>query len=215
MEDKILDRIKKLFALAGNNSNQNEADSAMKMAKKMLDKHNLSVYDLKEKDDVGIKIEDNVNMPWTRTIYSAISKLYDVKYIMDKTSKPMKHLLVGTESNRVTASIVIAFVISEVRGNCQGMGNGYRNAAADGVDTQVMDILAERNKSHEEIIPGTGLVPMDATRMAFEDINDWVKNHMGNLSSSKANSGAYDNRGFAMGNGINLGAHLSNKRALN
>ena len=84
MNDKILDRIKKLFALGSNNPNEHEAESAMKMARKLLDKHNLSIFDPNEKEEVGIKIEDNLNMPWTRMVYGAIARLYDVKYIIDK-----------------------------------------------------------------------------------------------------------------------------------
>jgi len=214
MDDKILNKIKKLFALGSNNSNEHEAESAMKMARKLLDKHNLSVYDLKEKDDVGMKIEDNPNMPWVRIIYQSIAQLYDVKYIINKQEKPAQHWLIGTESNRVTASIVIDFVILEVKNRCVGLGASYRNAAAHGVSAQVQSIIVERMKSQEEVIPGTGLLPVDATKKTLSDAQDWIDQFIGKTSKGKASRHAFDNNGFNIGSKINLGAHLSNKRAI-
>lgn len=41
--EDVLNKIKKLFALAGNNPNQEEAESAMKMAQTLLSRHGLSM----------------------------------------------------------------------------------------------------------------------------------------------------------------------------
>jgi len=174
MEEKILDKIRKLFALAENNPNENESESAMRQAKKMLDRHNLSMYQLIEKDSIGIKIEDNVNMPWVRIIYRNIGNLYDADYITSKDQYGTQHLLIGTESNRVTASIVISFVIDKIRRTSVGKGNGFRNAAAFGIQEQVVEILEARMNNKEEVIPGTGLVAVDASEMMKEDIDNWI-----------------------------------------
>lgn len=215
MDDKILNRIKKLFALGSNNSNEHEAESAMKMARKLLDKHNISVYDLKEDEEIGIKTEVNLSMPWTRIVYQSIAELYDVRYLIQKHKrKPHEHLLIGTESNRVTASIVIEFVIKEIKDSCVGMGSGYRNAAAHGVSSQVNRILKERRESTEEVIPGTGLLPVDASKIAIQNANDWIDDLWGKLKKGKTSYHTFNNSGFNLGENINLGAHLSNKKAL-
>ena len=206
MDEKILNRIKKLFALAGNNSNEHEAGQAMIMARKLLDKHNLAVTDLNDnKEDVLITFCKDVNMPYVRYIFNSIADLYDCQYIL---SKP-HHLLIGTESNRITAKIVIDFVLETIRTESRGLGNGYRNAAALGVQSQVRAILEERNKSNVEVIPGTGLVPVDIARKAKQDINDWLKGNMPNLSTRKANATSYDANGRALGANMNLGAHIN------
>ncbi len=214
MNNKILEKIKKLFALGADNINKHESESAMKMARKLLDKHNLSVYDLKEKDDVSVKIEDNVNMPWIRIIYGSIARLYDTEYILDKNSKPAQHLLIGTESNRVTASIVIDFVINEIRDCSIGMGNGYRNSAAFAIKDKVDKIVAERNASKEEVIPGTGLIPMKVYLQNNLKNQEWIKNQLGHYKQTKS-SVSSNPLGRKLGEEINLAPQLSNKYALN
>ena len=215
MNDKILDRIRKLFALAGNNPNVHEAESAMKSAKRLLDKHNLSMFDVAEKNEVGIKIEDNVNMPWIRTLYQAICLLYDCKYVLDKTSKPTKHLIIGTESNRVTASIVIEHLRTAIYNEGYGQGAGFRNAASQGVWKNVSEIIKKRKEDKSEAVPGTGLVLADISKICMKDNDDWIAKMMGNLSSGRTSKAAYDHRGAAFGRSLNVGARLSNKRALN
>ena len=208
MEDKLINKIKKLFALAENNPNEHESGQALIAARKLLDRHNLSVTDLTKKEDVLVTFVKDVNMPYTRIIFNSISRLYDCQYVL---SNP-HHLLIGTESNRVTAKIVIDFVLSTIRRESRGLGNGYRNAAAHGVSGQVDTILSERNSSTEEVIAGTGLIPVDIARQAKEDINDWLSENMPNLSTSKAKSAAYNSSGRSLGDNINLGAHLNGTR---
>jgi len=213
-DEKVLDKIKKLFALAGNNPNENESMVAMKAAKKMLDKHNLSVYDLKQQDDIGLKIEGEINMPYVRVVYNAVAKLYDCKIVLDKTVKPMVYLIIGTESNRVTASIVIKYVLQITRDKAKGLGAALRNGIATGVYHNVNSILEERNASKEEVIPGTGLVPADASKIMEKDIQDYQNKTFGKLGKGQRSNSSFDSRGVDIGKGINLGAHLSNKRAL-
>ena len=215
MEDKIIERIKKLFALAGNNPNINEADLAMKMAKKLLDKHNLNMYQLIDKEEVGIKIEDELNMPYVRIIYNTISDLYDVEYLVDRTSKPIKHLLIGTESNRVTASIVIEFVLSTIRKESKGMGNGVRNSAAQEVYRRVTIILDERNNDTEEVIPGTGLIPVDASLLFKQERDEWIEEIIGKVNKGKKTHSARDSRGVAIGKKVSINTQISNRCALN
>ena len=214
-DEKILNKIKKLFALGSNNPNSNEAASAIKMAKKLLDKHNFSIYQLKDKEQVGIKIEDYDNSPWVRIIYNSISRLFDSKYIIDKSVRPAQHLIIGTESNRVTASIIIDYVLKQIRDRYIGCGAAARNGASFGVRDQVNSILAHRNASREEVIPGTGLVPMDVSVSAFKDIELWIRRMMDNVVNEKSSGIRTDNSARQFGNNINLGVQISNKVALN
>ena len=213
--EKVLNKIKKLFALANNNSNENESLQAMKAAKKLLDRHNLTEYDLHETIQVGIKIEDNPNMPYVRTIYNAITQLYDCKYLKQKQGSITKHLIIGTEANRVTTSIIIAFVLDQLKEKTKGKGSGFRNAAALGVYGKVLDLLEERSRDTEEIIPGTGLVPLDATKKAKFDNQKWIDEMMGKITKGKPSNHSFNSKGIEVGRSINLNVQLSNARALN
>ena len=214
MNDKIIERIKKLFALGSNNPNENEAKSAMRMARKLLDKHNLSMYDLKQEDEVGIKLEDYKNVPWVRIVYDSISRLYDCKHLIDKAAKPNKHLIIGREGNRITASIVIHYILKEIEWHGAGMGSGFRNAAAFEIREIVNKILAERNASKEEVMLGTGLVPMDIYLKSLQDNEDWINSHLGGYNKATKTSVRVNSEGIAVGKNINLGARLSNKIAI-
>lgn len=216
MNKKIVDRIKKLFALANNNPNIHESELAMKAAKKLLDKHNITAFDLSDRDEVGIKIEDNVNMPWIKTLYLAISELYDCKYFISKNFGPKwKHVIVGTESNRVTASIVMEHLRIAIYNEGYGQGAGFRNAASEGVYFNVQNIIKERNSSKEEAIPGTGLVLADISSISQQDNQNWLDENIKNLRKGKSSSSAFDSNGYEYGKKLNVGARISNKRALN
>ena len=212
--EKVLNKIKKLFALASNNSNKNESLQAMKAAKKLLDRHNLTEYDLHEKSTTGIKIEDNPNMPYVRTVYSAVTKLYDCEYILSRQGPSTQHLIIGSEANRITASIIIAFVLGELKIKTKGKGAGFRNAAAIGVYSKVMDILKERENDKEEIIPGTGLVALDASKIAELDNQDFINDRMGKLDKGKASKASFNSAGVSVGRSINLNVQLSNTRSI-
>lgn len=210
-QDKLIQRIKKLFALANNNPNKNESSLAMSAAKKLLDKHNLSMIELEEKDNpVGVKFEDNTNSPWIRIIYASICKLYNCQYLIDKNYKPIKHVLIGTESNRVTASIVSDYVISEIKNEFRGKGAALRNSAAIGVNEKVNEIMVK----YEEECHGTDLVPVDVEKSRVEN---WINENIKGLRQSKSNYKSNyktDRNGESFGKNINLNAQISNKRAI-
>jgi len=215
MENKLKEKIKKLFALAGNNPNQHEADNAMRMARKLMDKHNVSMYELGDTEAVCVTFNDGVNMPWLRVSYQAVSKLYDCVYLLDKQWSPAKHVLVGTESNRTTTGIVLEYVLSSIRETGKGKGAGFRNAMAQGVYQQVLDIITERSKNKTEVIPGTGLVLADVSNKAMRDVQDWIKENIQGVKSGKRANHSFDKRGFQAGMDMNLGPRLSNRRAIN
>jgi len=213
MNEKLLSKIKKLFALSSNNPNSNEAAVAMKMAQKLLEKHNLTVSDLHDKDKVSVTFRSEANATWIKTIYNQIAKLYDVEYIVDKTSKPYTHLLIGRECNRVTTCIVIDYVRDIIRKDSVGMGNEFRMGAAYGIAEQVRDILMERNASKEEVIPGTGLIPVDLARTLAEENNNWTKENIGRISHPKQRASRVSEAGLALGRRINLGPQIGSGRA--
>jgi len=211
-KEKLKARIKKLFALGSNNTNEHEAQSALNMARKLLDKYSISKLDLADDDSVGITIESGVNMPWIRIINREVSRLYDVDYIIDKNERPNKHLFIGKEGNRITSSIVREYVKDKIRIESEGLGNAFRNSAAMGVKEQVHNIIRDRMTSQEEVIPGTGLVPVDLSRQNSIENDEFISRMIGEVTKSKSSSFASDSRGRSVGQNINLGAHLNGSR---
>ena len=211
-KEKLISKIRKLFALGADGSNEAESESAMRMARKMLDKFNLTEGDIVNGTAVvGITIESGINMPWIRTINREISRLYDVEYVIDKSESPNMHLFIGKESNRVTSTIVREFVKETIRFASYGMGNGFRNAAAFGVRDTVNAIMVERSRSREEVVPGTGLIPMDISKQSLVENTNFINKMVGEVTSVQSKS-SYNNDGRAVGAGINLGVQIGGAR---
>lgn len=82
---KILERIKKLLNLAGNNPNESEAASAMEKVQALLAEHNLSMSDVKthDKAEDGFVIDSTLetdSRPWRRQLATMVGELYFCTY---------------------------------------------------------------------------------------------------------------------------------------
>jgi hypothetical protein len=209
-KDRMIDKIKKLFALASNaGATGNEAENAMRMANKLLAKHAIEMHELHDNDDVGMDRHQWRNMPWTRTVISGVASLYNCTYIMRQVAhRKYVHLMIGTESNRTTAAIVIEHLIDQISRECKGKGNAFRNSAATALHKTCMRLKKERDGSKEEVIPGTGLVPVDITKRQEMDVADYIAAHFRGLRKQITRS-KVDRRGEAYGNTLNPGARVS------
>jgi len=201
--EKIVDKIRKLFALAGNNPSEAEADLAMTMARKLLDKHSLSMSDLA--DTSGEVDEELLNIPsteWARMLCYSIAKLYDAQVLLRtmRRGQRAKLFIIGNEANRVTATIVIESVLAQIQRKAKGKGNSFRVGASYGVSLQVDRIIAER--ADQEVVVGTGLLPIDLTTKAMRDIDEFLSN-IANLSyhTSKMRNASRE--------GVNFGSNVS------
>lgn len=211
----MINKIKKLFALASNASSQgNESENAMRMANKLLEKHAISMLDLSDQESVGVTFMSPPDVPWVRVLCNSIAKLYSCKVIRDPNWENSKMILIGTESNRITAEIVINQLIDQITKESKGKGNAFRNGAADSLYQSCMTMIRERKADKVEAIPGTGLVPLDIITKQLAEIDDWMKKHMPNTTTSRSNTRS-SAEGRAYGKGLNAGARVgSSQRAL-
>lgn len=114
--DKIVARIKKLLALAGNNSSEAEAMLAMEKAHELLAQHGLSMSSVtQESAEKRLNQPQRVmRMPWEITVFSALGKLnfcstYTMRYGGGKTV-----FFVGRESSIETARLMAEYVIDTI-----------------------------------------------------------------------------------------------------
>lgn len=91
--ERILERVKKMLALAGNNPSQEEAESALLMAQKMLAKYNMTMEDVGSIDDedfrevVNESVTDYSKTPWWhKSLSNTIAKNFKCKAITYKSS---------------------------------------------------------------------------------------------------------------------------------
>lgn len=216
-QDKIVDRIKKLLALAGNNPNPNEAKIAMERANKLLKDNDLSMSSILdvETEEVGKSIGKNVQV-WTRRIYNSVANLYHCSYYVGSTINQItrkvrnkKHNIVGSESNRVTTMLICSYIIKAINKESKLYSNAtmFKNGASIAIIDMVSDLIKAEENDKTEVIVGTGLVPMDIKLIRTKANDDFL---------SGAKIGTIGNRKTrASRDGYDYGSSLSVNPQLN
>ena len=213
--ERLLDKIRKLFALANcEGATENEAKTALRMANKLLDKHSINTIDLADEREVSITfLPLEGRQAWMSTIINGVARLYDCRYFRDMNWDTPKHVLVGTSANRMTASIVIEQLVGQFRRETKGKNNSYKVSAANALYWTCDGILKERKGSTEPVVAGTGLIPLDMIKRAEIDNQDFLDTQIGKLGKSNNSKAAHSAEGAAYGKGLNPGARVSGSSA--
>lgn len=169
-EDRIIDRIRKMLALANDQAaTEGERDNALRMAYATMAKHNI---DAARVEATGTK-EPRLNldsegwsMLWAKQMYLCMGELFFCKYYFGRKINGTKviHHFVGKESNAVTASYMATFVVTSILK--EGRGRGWHNLSAEmrsfalgavnALWVRIQAMKAEATKT--DSAPGTALV---------------------------------------------------------
>ena len=211
MNEKIINRIKKMFALANNEgATPGEAENAMRMANNLLEKYNLQMMDLHTQEDMSIRIRDYNSASWVKQVNIAVSEIYSCVFFMSKSN----YTFVGTESNLVTCMIVSESIITNINKAGKGKGADFRNGAALELVRQCREIMSARRASTETT--GTGIVLSAVYDKEMDRSEKFIKEMLNiNLTTGRSNRMKSSQAGRDYGSTLNPHAHLSNKKALN
>lgn len=123
--EKVIERLKKILALARNNPSVEEAKTAMAMAHKLLAKHNLSLAEVERRSTSGraevkregVSKRDGSQMHIT-TIAQAVARLHMCVYFFIQTRLPngkidskVDHVFVGRDVNSQAALAMFEFIV--------------------------------------------------------------------------------------------------------
>lgn len=208
-ENRIIEKIRKLFALAANDGATGaESENAMRMANAMLAKHSIEMSQLTGGDETVFCTfaEYDIKAAWPKSVIVTICKLYNCRVVFDFNWPKPKTLIIGTGANRMTTTIVIDQILDQIKKECKGESAAFKNGAAIGLSDVVNRILEERRQDKTEIVPGTGLVPVDQMRQQMNAANDFVDQNFSGLVKSKRGRGNAEGRAY--GNGLNPGARV-------
>jgi len=210
-QERIIEKIKKLFALAANEgASENEAATAMKMANGLLLKHAIDKHSLKEEDGAGFNFRDYpVQQKWVMSLIGTVTRLYNCRAIFDYNWPKPKTIIIGTEGNRMTAIIVIEQLIAQIQKETKGKNAMFKNGAALGLQDVCAKIIRERAVENDgmEAIPGTGIMVIDIEKQQKRDVEDFVNEHFDNLKSSRGGRASSEGRSY--GGGLNPGARMN------
>lgn len=124
-QDKIIEKIRKMMAIAKDNADggEHERDNALRMAYKLMAKHNLNEKDIGSSSGVsgGLdqeRVASNFFIepcPWRRWICGAIGELFFCTVFTERVKEQSyKVVFVGAEGNSITAMEMSRFLIKDI-----------------------------------------------------------------------------------------------------
>lgn len=169
-QEKIIDRVKKMMALANcAGAAEGERDNALRMAYNLLAKHNLSMSQVEAHDNTPPEQRESqkatfVVYPWARQIAGLVGSLFFCNYYFMRSpnGKQADHVFIGKVSNVATAQYMSEFVVKSV---CREAARMYGSAIAPearcfaiGVVRKLQERIAEIKASlNSESATGTEL----------------------------------------------------------
>ena len=241
VQDRIIEKIKKLLAVANSNATGNgvehEQETAMRQAHAMLAKHNLQmadIFDDKEDRDV-VEIAEEFPCPWRRVVAGALARLYFCTFYWEQVPNKQKYkfCFVGLESNATTAMEMTKFLLKSIlqesekqrkaKGEVTGWGTSFRNAAGTRISARCSTIRAEAEADPTLNLPAP--TTSDSTALTIvsvykneEEANDaFIEKILGlNLRTKKIGGKLLDRDGAvagdAYGRKVNLGTQIGSSK---
>lgn len=120
MEQSVANKIRKLIALATGNANEHERLVAMEAAQKLLDEHNLSMFDVQGEVDRASSVDHKALreiklQPWVRIVMHSVCKLYNTTFFMRKHAGESYHpVVIGTTENIAVTLDIATWLISSI-----------------------------------------------------------------------------------------------------
>jgi hypothetical protein len=189
--EKIVERVRKLLALAGNNPSEAEREAALRKAHAILLEHNLQMHDVIEKVETMDAYDMLVKYPstWSRVISNAIANLYFCKFVYTKTGRSyVAHFIgmrVDAEIAQMVASNIIESVAREAVYHARVTGGSvasFKNGAASSIYWRCEKM---RKEAEADPVPGTALVVQSLYKTRAAQAEDFSQNKFGKLKTSK------------------------------
>jgi hypothetical protein len=231
--DKVLEKVRKLLALAGS-SNEHEAALAASRAQALLAEHNLTLADVKaEKGDEFVIDEELVtdSYPWRRQLANAVASLYFCKYYYQNVRRGRTmydvHCLAGAPHNINVAKMMFQYLHTTVdrlarqgaRGLPKKQQSPYRVSFRTACTTRLLTRIAERIALAKagRIKSETTGTTLPALASLYNTIgaklDEFLDEAVGKMKTTKSKMATLDARGAmdgrAAGDKIGLDAQVS------
>lgn len=149
-KEQIVEKIKKLYALSGNNPSANEATAAAQLAQKLMNKYHIEEMELGETAEVLIEQEfyTGTGNKWKYILSSTIAKNFRVKaYWIGKAAVRFYGQSTDTEIAKETYKFLYNLCESLTRkanyqerkrtGSCNGAGQAFALGFVKGVEEEL------------------------------------------------------------------------------
>lgn len=216
--DKVLDKVRKLLALAGS-SNEHEAALAMSRAQGLLAEHNLTLADVKaEKGDEFVIEKDIVttSYPWRRQLANAVASLYFCRYYYQSVQRRKTmydvHCFAGAQHNIAVAKMMFEYLHKTVdrlaregaRGLSKKQQSPYRVSFRTACTTRLMSRIARRiEEAKQGKITGEKGTTLPALASMYDQVkvklDTFLDENVGQMKTTKSKMATLDTRGMIDG----------------
>lgn len=224
--DKIINRIKKMLALANDlAATEGERDNALRMAYATMAKHNIDIASVdeatKEQTEPRVNFESTGwSWSWTHQVRNIVADLFMCRYYYrDQGSGKINgtqcyHHFIGRESNAMTAAVMSEYIVDSIlkegrklyKQNTAPGTRAFAIGAMHKLCERVQEIKRSQAAQSEAESSGTALV-LASLYQTEKDANDKMLAEIGvterKARNSKVDTSAYQ-AGMEFGSKINL-----------
>lgn len=208
--DKILSRIKKILALADRTSFEEEANTALRMAKGLMKSYGLNLSEVEMVDEIkGNIIEDTTEtsgriMNWKKITAMAVEKICDTKLIINHVGKNRVNLkFIGyKEDVKLSLTLYSTFTLSMANMANKSYSDRFRKRSyLIGLADRLVDRAIEESKQALDDTPKYGALVV----VKENEISEYIKDLelTSKTMKNKINTEAY-NKGYADGDNLDL-----------
>lgn len=194
LNDKMLDKVRKLLALAERAGTESEADAAMGRVQEILAKYNLDINDARTEAPVGM-VEEAVDVEWNQTwlkfVATGVGKLYFCRVLcMTQGTNFLRLFFIGRPVNIQTARYVFETIARTGKKlalefaqqqkalgfNSVSSSNNFRKGFGARILTRCLDLIKDAEKNGLRDSDTGSLLPVvslyDQERRAAEDFTN-------------------------------------------
>jgi hypothetical protein len=214
--EKILEKVRKLLALAGNNPNQHEATSAAEMAKRILNEYNLSLTDVELKEIVEkvVVLETLKLENWKGLLGMLVAKTFDCHAYVSRRKDigVIRIVFVGNKTDAEVAYYVydylyrvINILIDKKVKNDGSMihGNKIRKDYSYGIISVLGDRLKEfygKEKEQNDVkVNKYGKTGKEILVIKEDAIAKYIREHVGKLKNRNVGKQTVDENLYVSG----------------
>jgi len=214
MDSEKIEKIKKLLALANNNSFEEEANSALQKAQEMMNSAGLSIEDIHNssmEDEFGKLGENWLNngeekmfYNWKKILISSLAYFFDCEIINSSVGRKSKIKIIGREGNRLTCEIMYNWLhdnamkeAKKLFGSQTAKRNSYCVGFALGIKEKVKNIKPSNKEKN-----AWGIIPVN-------EVQQWIIENYPTLRKTRITASS------AVGSALNAGKEAGLNTSLN
>jgi Protein of unknown function (DUF2786) len=215
MNDKIVERIKKLLALADDQAGLPEGDRAAFLASKLMRENAIELSSLNIKEEILKQDFEVGRSNWKRNLMNLVANFCSCKYVFLLGKR--EGFLIGYKSDAEIASYLFDLIVVQIEAECQAYlntlfaargkkaANDFKTSAVYGVAEKFRQIKSQDGVSDSS---GTALVLARS-----KQVDAWVRENM-NVVSAASKAVTLNSQGYNAGKNVRLSAGIPNSRLL-